>query len=142
VPSGNSGRGLRCSIIVDGRANAGVFGAFVNRALGPTLERGDIVVMHNVSGRTSERVGRSVQARGTTLILLPPCSHDYNPIEMNFFIISSGPRHHFRHRQGLRSLRLRARHGPIPLERPLDRRGRRAGASAKKLSTGRAISRR
>ena len=93
-------RGLRCSTLVDGPVNADVFGAFVDQVLAPTLNRGDIVVMDNLSNHKSERIRRSIEARGAMLIYLPPYSPDLNPIEMIFSKI----------KQTLRGLALRTQH--------------------------------
>ncbi len=90
-------RGLRCSAVVDGPVNADVFAAFVDQVLAPELNRGDIVVMDNLSSHKNARIGRSIQARGATLIYLPPYSPDLNPIEMIFSKI----------KQTLRGLALR-----------------------------------
>jgi transposase len=90
-------KGLRCSAVVDGPVNADVFAAFVEQVLVPELRPEDIVVMDNLSSHKSPRIRKAIQARGATLIYLPPYSPDLNPIEMIFSKI----------KQTLRGLALR-----------------------------------
>jgi transposase len=92
--------GLRCSAVVDGPVNADVFAAFVDQVLSPELRPGDIVVMDNLSSHKNARIRESIEARGATLIYLPPYSPDLNPIEMVFSKI----------KQTLRGLALRTQH--------------------------------
>ena len=90
-------QGMRCSTTVDGPVNADVFGAFVEQVLCPELRPGDIVVMDNLSSHKGACVRRLIEARGATLVYLPPYSPDLNPIEMIFAKI----------KQALRSLACR-----------------------------------
>lgn len=89
--------GLRCSAVVDGPVNADGFAAFVDQVLAPELQPGDIVVMDNLSSHKGAPIRKAIQARGATLIYLPPYSPDLNPIEMIFSKI----------KQTLRGLALR-----------------------------------
>ncbi len=50
-------------------------------AWSPTLKRGDIVVMDNVSAHKVEGVQEAIEAAGARLLYLPPYSPDLNPIE-------------------------------------------------------------
>jgi len=65
---------------VDGRA----FEAYLERFLAPELERGQIVVMDNLSVHKSKRVQRLIEQAGAALLFLPPYSPDLNPIEEAF----------------------------------------------------------
>jgi transposase len=65
---------------VDGRA----FEAYVERFLAPHLDRGQIVVMDNLSVHKSGRVRRLIEEAGCELLFLPPYSPDFNPIEEAF----------------------------------------------------------
>jgi len=89
--------GMRCSTVVDGPINADVFGAFVGQVLCPELRPGDIVVMDNLPSHKGAPIRRMIEARGATLVYLPPYSPDLNPIEMIFAKI----------KQALRSLACR-----------------------------------
>jgi transposase len=61
--------------------NAVAFRAYVEQILAPTLDPGDIVVMDNLPAHKGAAVRAAIQACGASLILLPPYSPDFNPIE-------------------------------------------------------------
>lgn len=65
---------------VDGKA----FESYIENFLVPTLERGRIVVMDNLSVHKSKRVEKLIEEAGATLLFLPPYSPDFNPIEEAF----------------------------------------------------------
>jgi transposase len=54
----------------------------VQQVLAPTLRRGDIVVLDNLSAHTGQRIRQLIEARGAHLEFLPPYSPDLNPIEL------------------------------------------------------------
>jgi transposase len=91
--------GIRCSMQIEGAIGADSFGSFVEQVLAPTLTQGDIVVMDNLSSHKGARVRRLIEARGATLVYLPPYSPDFNPIELAFSKI----------KQSLRSLGARTK---------------------------------
>jgi len=64
--------------------NGTTFRAYLEQMLAPTLAHGDVVVMDNLSAHQGAGVGQAIQARGTTLLYLPPYSPDFNPIEQAF----------------------------------------------------------
>ncbi len=64
--------------------NGEMFKAYVERVLAPTLRRGDIVFMDNVSVHKVAGIREAVEARGATVVYLPPYSPDLNPIEQVF----------------------------------------------------------
>ena len=76
--------GMRCSTTVDGPINRDVFEAFVQQVLLPTLARGDIVVMDNLSSHKGGHIQEMIQGAGATVLYLPPYSPDLNPIELAF----------------------------------------------------------
>ena len=51
------------------------------KCLVPTLSKGDIVVMDNLSSHKGPRVEQLIKAAGAELRYLPPYSPDMNPIE-------------------------------------------------------------
>ena len=53
----------------------------MQQVLAPTLQPGDIVVMDNLPAHKSPAVRAAIEATGASLILLPPYSPDFNPIE-------------------------------------------------------------
>jgi transposase len=76
--------GVKSSMSVEGAVDAKVFEAYVERFLAPELERGQIVVMDNLSVHKSKRVKRIIEEAGASLLFLPPYSPDMNPIEEAF----------------------------------------------------------
>jgi transposase len=78
--------GLRLSGLVAQKAfdqpmNAATFEQWVEKCLAPTLSKGDIVVMDNLSSHKGPRVEQLIRAAGAELRYLPPYSPDMNPIE-------------------------------------------------------------
>src|SRR5215217_6253259 len=61
-----------------------VFEAYVERVLAPTLRKGQVVVLDNLSAHKGERVKQLIEGRGCELLYLPPYSPDLNPIEEAF----------------------------------------------------------
>src|SRR5512139_1774019 len=66
----------------EGAMNSTTFEAYVHTQLLPTLRRGDILVMDNLSAHTGETIRQLIEARGARLEFLPPYSPDFNPIEL------------------------------------------------------------
>ncbi len=75
---------ITAPMVIDRPMNGVIFKAYVERMLAPTLAPGDIVVMDNLSSHKVDGVRRAIEARGATLLYLPPYSPDLNPIEMVF----------------------------------------------------------
>jgi transposase len=61
--------------------NAAAFRAYVEQVLVPTLDPGDIVVMDNLPAHKGAAIRTMIEACGASLLLLPPYSPDFNPIE-------------------------------------------------------------
>jgi transposase len=81
--------GMGASLVVEGSTNATVFHTYLQEVLCPTLERGQVVVMDNLSSHKGERVRELIEAKGCELIYLPPYSPDFNPIEKAFSKLKS-----------------------------------------------------
>lgn len=75
---------LEAPWLLDGPMNGEAFLQYVRHVLGPTLQPGDMVVADNLSSHKVAGVREAIQARGASLLFLPPYSPDFNPIE-NFF---------------------------------------------------------
>jgi transposase len=82
--SSMSVEGIGPSLAVEGATNRGVFETYLERVLAPTLRRGQVVVMDNLSVHKGERVRELIEQRGCELLYLPPYSPDFNPIEEAF----------------------------------------------------------
>ena len=81
--------GLTAPLVVDGAMNGDIFRAYVEQVLAPTLKLGDIVILDNLSSHKVTGVREMVEARGATLVYLPPYSPDLNPIEQAFAKLKS-----------------------------------------------------
>lgn len=72
---------LTAPMTLDGPMNAAAFRAYVEQVLAPTLTPGDIVVMDNLPAHKGAAIRPAIEACGASLVLLPPYSPDFNPIE-------------------------------------------------------------
>jgi transposase len=77
-------RGMGETLAVEGSTNREVFEAYVEHALAPTLEAGQVVVMDNLSAHKPTRVRELIESRDCELTYLPAYSPDFNPIEEAF----------------------------------------------------------
>jgi transposase len=75
---------ITAPLVIDGAMNGETFRAYVEQFLAPTLAHGDIVIMDNLSSHKVAGVREAIEARGASLIYLPPYSPDLNPIEQAF----------------------------------------------------------
>jgi transposase len=82
--SSMSAEGMGPSLTVEGATTSAVFEAYVEQVLAPTLRRGQVVVMDNLSAHKGERVRELIEERGCQLVYLPSYSPDFNPIEEAF----------------------------------------------------------
>ena len=73
--------GLTAPMTLDAAMNGAAFEAYAEQVLAPTLQPGDIVVMDNLPAHKGAAARTAIEATGATLILLPPYSPDFNPIE-------------------------------------------------------------
>ena len=80
--------GMTAPCVFDGPMNGEAFLAWVEQFLGPSLRRGDIVVMDNLSSHKVKGVREAIEAVGATLRYLR-YSPDLNPIEQFFAKLKS-----------------------------------------------------
>ena len=64
--------------------NGDAFLTYLREILGPTLAKGDMVIMDNLSAHKVAGVKDAIEVTGAKLLYLPPYSPDLNPIEMMF----------------------------------------------------------
>jgi transposase len=76
--------GVRPSMSVERAVDGRAFENYIEHFLAPTLERGQIVVMDNLSVHKSKRVEQMIEEAGAALLFLPAYSPDLNPIEEAF----------------------------------------------------------
>ena len=75
---------LIAPLVLDGPIDGESFRAYVEQFLAPALSPGQIVVMDNLPSHKVAGIRQAIEARGASVLLLPPYSPDLNPIE-NFF---------------------------------------------------------
>jgi len=76
-------RGIITSASFDGATDTELFVTFVRDALVPVLRPGQVLVMDNLPAHKSPQVRRLIEeVARARLLLLPPYSPDYSPIEM------------------------------------------------------------
>ena len=76
--------GMGETMAIEDSTNREVFEAYVEHALAPTLQVGQVVIMDNLSAHKPARVKELIESRGCELIYLPAYSPDFNPIEEAF----------------------------------------------------------
>jgi transposase len=94
--SSMSMQGMGPSLAVEGATNREVFETYVELILAPTLQRGQVVVMDNLTAHKGERIRELIEGQGCELMYLPPYSPDFNPIEEAFSKIKGLMRKAFR----------------------------------------------
>jgi transposase len=60
------------------------FETYVETQLAPALEKGDVVILDNLSVHLSAKAEAALRRRGAWMLFLPQYSPDLNPIEMAF----------------------------------------------------------
>jgi transposase len=63
---------------------AALFEAYVEGVLASSLRPGRVMVMDNLGAHRGDRVRELIEARGCSLLYLPPYSPDFSPIEETF----------------------------------------------------------
>jgi transposase len=71
-------------LVLDGAINGAAFLAYIEQMLCPMLRVGDIVICDNLPSHKVSGVREAIEARGASLLYLPPYSPDLNPIELAF----------------------------------------------------------
>jgi transposase len=71
-------------LVIDGPMDGTVFLEYVRTFLCPTLGAGDMVIADNLSSHKVAGVREAIEAKGATILYLPPYSPDLNPIEKLF----------------------------------------------------------
>lgn len=69
-------------MINSGALTGELFKKYLEEFLAPTLKKGDIVVMDNLSSHKVDGVIKIIENVGAKVIFLPPYSPDFNPIEL------------------------------------------------------------
>jgi transposase len=73
--------GSTACMTIEEATDTEVFRAYVRRVLCPTLLKGDVVIMDNLSPHKSEPTLSLIAQAGVELLFLPAYSLEFNPIE-------------------------------------------------------------
>ena len=76
--------GLQTPWLIEGAMDTATFEWYIAEQLAPTLRPGQVVVVDNLSAHKAESIRQSLEARGCSLLFLPPYSPDFTPIEQAF----------------------------------------------------------
>jgi transposase len=74
--------GLTASATMACPMDGQLFQSYVEHALVPVLQPGDVVVMDNLASHKHAQVRELIESAGAKLLYLPPYSPDFTPIEM------------------------------------------------------------
>jgi len=69
-------------VAFDGSLNGDIFRCYVEQFLAPTLRKGDIVIMDNLSSHKVKGIETAIEAKGARIVYLPAYSPDLNSIEL------------------------------------------------------------
>lgn len=76
--------GLTAPWIIEGAIDQEMFDLYIETQLAPTLDKGDVVILDNLSVHKSAYAAGILRQRGAWFLFLPQYSPDLNPIEMAF----------------------------------------------------------
>jgi len=76
--------GLSAPWVLEDAIDRDAFNVYVETQLAPTLRRGDVVILDNLSVHKSATAAQTLHAKGAWFLFLPQYSPDLNPIEMAF----------------------------------------------------------
>jgi transposase len=74
--------GVDAVMTVEGAVDTVVFDAYVEHVLRPTIRRGDVLVLDNLSAHHASRIEEVAEECGARVIWLAPYSPDFSPIEL------------------------------------------------------------
>lgn len=75
-------QGLQAPALLPGALDGSAFEVYIAQVLLPTLHRGDMVLMDNLSSHKNPHIRQLIESVGARLEYLPPYSPDLNPIEL------------------------------------------------------------
>lgn len=84
--------GMGAALVLTGTTDTRAVVAYIEQVLGPTLTRGQVVVLDNLSAHKDNRVHTAIETRGCALWYLPAYSPDLSPIEEAFAKLKNGLR--------------------------------------------------
>lgn len=74
--------GADATMTVEGAVDTDTFNAYVEQVLRPTMRRGDVLVLDNLSAHRASRIEVVAAECGAQVLWLAPYSPDFSPIEL------------------------------------------------------------
>ena len=84
--------GAQATMTVEGAVDTETFNAYVEQVLRPTIQRGDVLVLDNLSAHRASRIEEVAQECGAQVLWLAPYSPDFSPIELMWSKIKASMR--------------------------------------------------
>lgn len=84
--------GAEATMTVAGAVDTDTFNAYVERVLRPTIRRGDVLVLDNLSAHRASRLEEVAAECGAQVLWLAPYSPDFSPIELMWSKIKTAVR--------------------------------------------------
>jgi transposase len=84
--------GVEAVMTLEGAVDTLAFNAYLEQVLGPTIQRGDVLVLDNLSAHHASRIEDVAQECGAEVIWLSPYSPDFSPIELMWSKIKTSMR--------------------------------------------------
>jgi len=77
-------QGIGEAMLLDGSTDAAAFEMYIEHILAPSLRKGQIVILDNLSIHLGPRIKQAIEGRSCQLLFLPAYSPDFSPIEGAF----------------------------------------------------------
>ena len=84
--------GVEAVMTLEGAVDTDAFNAYVEQVLRPTIKRGDVLVLDNLSAHHASRIDEVAAECEAEVIWLSPYSPDFSPIEMMWSKIKTSMR--------------------------------------------------
>ena len=84
--------GVEAVLTVEGAVDTLAFNAYIEQVLRPTIKRGDVLVLDNLTAHHASHIEAVAAACGAQVIWLSPYSPDFSPIELMWSKIKTAMR--------------------------------------------------
>jgi transposase len=84
--------GVQATMTIEGAVDTDTFNAYIERLLRPTMRRGDVIVLDNLSAHRASRLEMVAAECGAQVLWLAPYSPDFSPIELMWSKIKTAVR--------------------------------------------------
>lgn len=87
-----SRNGAQATMTIEGAVDTDTFNAYVEQVLRPTIRRGDVLVLDNLSAHRASEIEAVAQECSAQVLWLAPYSPDFSPIELMWSKIKTAVR--------------------------------------------------